>query len=585
MLDSNHCATEELFDSDMDIGGEESSKRFKPQTFEELINSDGFSETIQTPTNISPIELLFLILKFSAKNKLSVSILSGLLSLINSIFKESIFPESRYMIDKFFNGNPNSHFYAICPNRKCNAHLGRIEKLEPDSKCKDCDSIVDQIDHASDNFYVMMDPSESIIKLLKTHENYYDSVINGRTNDTSDYKDIYDVYLYKKFLSSLSPDDRKQYVTLTFNSDGAAPFKSSPLSVWPIYLMVNEIPVQDRFKNIIPCALWFNRKKPEMKSFLKVFVNMMNDITTNGISCVIKGKELKLKIYTLVSCVDTVARAPMQGLTQFNGKFGCNWCLHPTKWYRGSKYPIKIVPLRTMEGTMKDLANLRSGNMTHGFKSLTPLINLKSFNIIEGFTPDYMHCILAGVGKQIFNYFINARNFEFYQEYVENLKFPYQVCRITLSLSMSKYWKCQEWENWILYVSLPLLSLTYKQDLLEYWALLVHRLFILLKNDISTIEFDRVDQMLHIFVAKTQQNLKKKAMTFNVHQLLHICTSVRNWGPVWAHSAFAFEEGNHELLQAIHSGEGIISQILCYININQCIAKLQKKKYIPKIAI
>ncbi|KAL7286675.1 hypothetical protein TKK_0019062 [Trichogramma kaykai] len=567
---------DEFFDCDGEMDQPENNA-YKPQTLDELITTEGFSDIIKTPVNISALNLLFFILRFSTENNLSVSALSNLFTLINSMFKYPIFPESRYMIDKFFNGNPNASFHAICRNTECNTYLGKLETLDPLSECKVCGTIVGKIDHTSTNFYVLMDPTNAIINSIKSNENYYDYVINQRNHNVGHYEDIYDGECYQKFVASLPHQNRNQYVTVTFNSDGAAPFKSSPLSVWPIYLMINELPVQERFKNIIPCALWFNRKKPPMEIFLKSFVEMMNNLCNEGIPCVIKGKKLDLKIYALLSCVDTVARAPMQGLTQFNGKYGCNWCLHPTMWAKGTKYPIlNGIPLRTHKDTIKIMANLKQSR-TWGVKSASPLVHMNSFNIIEGFCPDYMHCILAGVGKQITKYFINSNNIELYQGYLDNMKFPHQICRISRPLADLRYWKCREWENWILYASLPIFSLTLSQEMIEYWALLVESLYILLTNDITIADLDRVDEMLHLFVYLTEKNFKKKAMTYNVHQLLHISTSVKNWGPLWSHSAFAFESGNHNLLQAIHSGRGIISQILRFININQCAAKIEKK--------
>ena len=37
--------------------------------------------------------------------------------------------------------------------------------------------------------------------------------------------------------------------------------------------------------------------------------------------------------------MDSVARAPMQGLTQFNRKFGCNWCLYSGEWVVSKNNP------------------------------------------------------------------------------------------------------------------------------------------------------------------------------------------------------------------------------------------------------
>ena len=68
-------------------------------------------------------------------------------------------------------------------------------------------------------------------------------------------------------------------------------------------------------------------------------------------------------------------------------------------------------------------------------------------------------------------------------------------------------------------------------------------------------------------------------MTYNVHQLLHICDSVYNWGPFWAHSAFSFELANHQLLLAIHSATGVILQIIRSLNIQYSIQIPEQKVY------
>ncbi|KAL7290577.1 hypothetical protein TKK_0015343 [Trichogramma kaykai] len=179
-------------------------------------------------------------------------------------------------------------------------------------------------------------------------------------------------------------------------------------------------------------------------------------------------------------------------------------------WAKGTKYPIlNGIPLRTHKDTIKIMANLKQSR-TWGVKSASPLVHMNSFNIIEGFCPDYMHCILAGVGKQITKYFINSNNIELYQGYLDNMKFPHQICRISRPLADLRYWKCREWENWILYASLPIFSLTLSQEMIEYWALLVESLYILLTNDITIADLDRVDEMLHLFVYLTEKNFKKK---------------------------------------------------------------------------
>lgn len=55
--------------------------------------------------------------------------------------------------------------------------------------------------------------------------------------------------------------------------------------------------------------------------------------------CKINDQEIPIKVYPLVCCVDSIAHAPMQGSTQFNGKYGCPWCLHPGEWVHNPDKP------------------------------------------------------------------------------------------------------------------------------------------------------------------------------------------------------------------------------------------------------
>ena len=82
-----------------------------------------------------------------------------------------------------------------------------------------------------------------------------------------------------------------------------------------------------------------------------------------------------------------------------------------------------------------------------------------------------------------------------------------------------------------------------------------------MKEDIQIYELDWADELLHKFVAHSEKLYSKVSMTFNMHLLLHLAKSVYYWGPLWAHSAFAFESGNGHLLNVIHAAKGVHHQI------------------------
>lgn len=87
--------------------------------------------------------------------------------------------------------------------------------------------------------------------------------------------------------------------------------------------------------------MWFGKNKSEMRTFLDVFVKEINMMNERKIECMIHGEKRMLKLYLLICCVDIVARAPMQGLVQFNSYNSCSWCLHHGEWQNGCvRFPI-----------------------------------------------------------------------------------------------------------------------------------------------------------------------------------------------------------------------------------------------------
>lgn len=52
-----------------------------------------------------------------------------------------------------------------------------------------------------------------------------------------------------------------------------------------------------------------------MNIFLKPFVQNMNKLWDDGIKCKIADEERIIKVFCLDCCVNSVARAPMQGIT------------------------------------------------------------------------------------------------------------------------------------------------------------------------------------------------------------------------------------------------------------------------------
>lgn len=274
----------------------------------------------------------------------------------------------------------------------------------------------------------------------------------------------------------------------------------------------------------------------------------------------------------------------MAGTNQFNAYFGCDWCLQKGQYYGGSmRYPytLPFPKKRTMEMTIRHAEDaLVHGKPVYGIKRASPLLKLKKYNIIKGFCPGYMHFLLLGVGKQLTEYILvrSSVNVEYSDSLILKIKAAYAVGRLTRSLSQRDKWKAKEWENWILYFSVPIFTLVITDNaVLQHWCLLVDSVHIILRTDLDYGQLNRANELLYKFLSETEELYSLAAMTYNVHQCLHVIKSIIDRGPIWAHSAFGFESANHSTILAIKSGQGVLMQIIRYLNIKGYVDILTKK--------
>uniref|UniRef100_A0ABD2WA97 Transposase domain-containing protein n=1 Tax=Trichogramma kaykai TaxID=54128 RepID=A0ABD2WA97_9HYME len=307
----------------------------RAKNFREFMENDEFDEQISILVDKTRGEIILMILKYAMQNELSMSAITNLFKLVNTMFKIPILPDSKYILDKFFNSKDGLHKYVIC--YKCSADLSEVNSNTSLITCPVCDAQNDRNDQNKSSYFILLDPSEQIVDLLKSNEEYYNYVTQERQHEQGLILDVYDGVKYREFYHSLSVEERKNYLTAVFNTDGASKFKCSKQSVWPLYLMINELPKNIRTEKLIVCGLMFTPKKPDMTIFLDKMVELINSI---NISCTINNEEKNIKIYILTCCVDAVARAPIQGIKQFNGNYGCNWCYHPGITHGVKRFPI-----------------------------------------------------------------------------------------------------------------------------------------------------------------------------------------------------------------------------------------------------
>lgn len=129
-------------------------------------------------------------------------------------------------------------------------------------------------------------------------------------------------------------------ISFSWYTDGVPVFKSSKISMWPLYLTINDLPFNERKKreNILLLGLWYGDKKPNANSFIYKFREALEEIN--------KGIQVQVKIHNnielktvrgvlLMGTADLPAKSDFLNFVQFNGDYGC-----PSCYCKGENVPI-----------------------------------------------------------------------------------------------------------------------------------------------------------------------------------------------------------------------------------------------------
>ena len=75
--------------------------------------------------------------------------------------------------------------------------------------------------------------------------------------------------IYKSLSGENQPLADINNISLTWNTHRVPVFKSSKISIWPMYLMINELPCKERKRksNMLFYGLWFGETKPLINLF------------------------------------------------------------------------------------------------------------------------------------------------------------------------------------------------------------------------------------------------------------------------------------------------------------------------------
>lgn len=421
----------------------------------------------------------------------------------------------------------------------------------------------------SGQYFIHVPLKPQLLELIesKTFENY--KKIDDNVEDIINSK----LYKYLQSKNIIGEND----ISLSWNTDGISLFKSSKKSTWSILVRINELPYRISKDNILLSGLWHDKRKPIMKMFLKPFSDELVDLYENGIECrpYMTDHSITIKVHAILCCVDTIARPTIQNMIQFNGAFGCPYCLHEGETLSEELGSARVYCKKHAEDRTHELyeqhvqLSIETNTVVKGVKGPSVMKDVPNLDTLRCYPPEYMHAWLLGVGRMFINAWLDSKNHgkDYYigtrvNELNERLLKILPPCEITRTPhDLLEKMKAAEIKNFSAYYSVIVLFGILPDDHYKHWLLFSESLYILLKPTRSDEEFLFAERSLIKFHDGIEKLYGDKYMTFNVHTLVHACKFVKYYGCLWSWSAFPFEHYNSVIKCLYHGTQCIIDQI------------------------
>ncbi|XP_044594847.1 uncharacterized protein LOC123272211 [Cotesia glomerata] len=228
--------------------------------------------------------------------------------------------------------------------------------------------------------------------------------------------DVYDGSLYKNIERNgyLSNGNNISFMWCT---DGVSVFKSSQISIWPLYLTINELPFKERAKrhNLLLAGLWFGDTKPDANLFIDKLHSQFTKLLEGVKYTLSDGQEIFVQAALLFGTCDNPAKTHFLNFKQFNGFYGCPVCLEPGESYRcstgGTTHVYKFTQNPTLRTTEQSIEHaniaLENNSEQFGVKGPCALSNIMP-DFIAGTAIDKMHCVDNGVVKKLLSLWFDS---------------------------------------------------------------------------------------------------------------------------------------------------------------------------------
>ncbi|XP_074098714.1 uncharacterized protein LOC141527241 [Cotesia typhae] len=529
-----------------------------------------------------------LILSVKIKKNLDNESVQLITELVDALSDESLNYNTLYHFKKIIDSYSYPfEIHYLCPT--CGLYIGVkvITEEESTLKCQGCNvDILLKTNKQSPKFFLYSPLSRQLQDFCVQHHEKLLYPVEREKKCSYAIEDIMDGKLYNLHRST------EDSLSLNFSVDGTLLFKSSQTSITPVLWTINELPPQERKQHITLASICLGQKKPDMNNYSTPFVEECQKLANEGVTYTFNGYVYNKKVRVLVGVCDSVERPNLRCSKTFRGEYGCGLCKHPGEEISKGAGHVWVYPIDAHGNAFGEGLRSHIETATHadsqekGIKGRSVLFGVPDFDIIKNLAVDWMHCVPLGVCRQFLKLWFDSQYHDkpFYlgnvindiDFFITSIRPSSDISRTPRKISDRLHLKAHELVIWLLFYSLPSLKTYLPPQYLKHWSLLVEAISILLKTSVFKTEVYYAQQCFFQFVVDVETLYGPEHVSFNVHLLTHLPESVLNWGPLWTHSAFCYENFHQLLKKLVKNSNSADLQILESLRSAIALHKLEK---------
>ena len=276
---------------------------------------------------ISACDIATALVLLKKRHRLSTKCIDDIICLLHSLDVRNT-PSSWHKLKRLLSeSKPTSINCFICP--ACSKTTAN------EQKCTNCSTIHKNRLPSFQSFSI----TEQIEKII-INNNDIDLLYNP---ESTTLRDLHDGSIFR----SLRRKTSGRVMTLTLNIDGIQPSRNAQSTIWPVLMVINDLPPHRRFalENIILAGAWSAKSKPsrdDVRLFLQPTIDELLDLEQGYPFLTSTGYYQVIRVYLIAACCDKPAQALTQCISEPIAAFGCGRCevegrkasLHPLSHHR-----------------------------------------------------------------------------------------------------------------------------------------------------------------------------------------------------------------------------------------------------------